>query len=102
MRAIGLILLGGALFTAIYSCGSGGKRPDYDDFPTRSKEFSVWTKCTDGSYDKVCKLVCEDYTRKNRCKDGKMREVSLDIKEAIDDGYVIMSKAMFIKLLTEK
>ena len=80
------------------ACSMGSKAPDFDKFPTRSAEFSVWQKCTN-DYTHVCKNVCTKYTRKNVCKEGHSKIEKLEVKKALDSNYVIISKAYFLKLL---
>lgn len=102
MKELLLILLGAAIFTGVYSCAAGGKRPNFDDFPVRSKEFSVWMRCRDGGHEHVCKYECGGYNRANECKEGQEKEVRMYVKEALDSDYIVISKALFLQLISGK
>jgi len=83
----------------IFACASGSKRPRYSDFPLRADVYSIWTKCAGKDYTKVCKNVCTDYTRKNKCKKGKFVVKEMKLKKALDNGYIVLHKTEFFKLL---
>lgn len=83
----------------IIACESGGRRIDFDEFPNRNPANSVYMKCKDGDLENVCKYVCKEYKRDNTCKDDKRKVVKLDLDTALERGYVVMSKHLFIKLL---
>lgn len=99
MKGLTLIIIGAIVGTVFYACSGGGRRPDYDDFPIRSKEFSVWTKCIDGDKENACKYVCTKYTRKNKCKKDHEKVDRINIEKALDNNFVLVSKGYFIQLI---
>lgn len=99
MKALFWLLLGGAIFTAVYSCGSGAKRPDYSDFPVRADEYSVWMQCKDKSKDHVCKYECANYKRDNSCKPEDIREKRKKLADLVEQGWVVLSKPFFLELI---
>ena len=81
------------------ACGGSKIRRDYDDFPIRLKEYSLWMKCTDGDYSSACKYECTKYDRKNECKKDHERIIKMNINKALDDGYLLISRQFLLKLL---
>ena len=95
------ILVGSILGTAIYSCAGGRKSIKFKNFPQRSDESSVWSKCKDGDYSHICKYYCTKYDKRNKCKKTFEKIKKRSMKLSLDQGYVVMSKSLFIKLLQE-
>jgi len=102
MKNLALIIFGVIFGTAFYACSMGSKAIKYNDFPIRSKEFSVWMKCLDGDKKNACKYVCTKYTRKNKCKKDHSRVDKLEIQKALDDGFMLISRNYFLQLIRSK
>ena len=98
MKNLLLILVGAIGGTVFIACSMGGK-PRYSEFPVRAVENSVWMKCLDGDKKHACKYICTKYKRNNKCKKGKEKVVKLKIEKAFDDGFVLISKSYFLKLI---
>lgn len=105
-----MFIFGALLMNILLACAGGSKRPDFDQFPKRSDDQSIWQKCTveqhkkvinkcPNIYDCVCRVVCEKYTRKNVCKKGAEKILSREVKVALDAGDVIISKALLLEKL---
>jgi hypothetical protein len=92
------LLVGAMVGTVIYSCAMGGKPIDYDKVPEPNKDNSVYMKCLDGDKEHACKNVCLKYDKKNVCKEFGLPD-KVKIRESLDNGWVMMSNAMFVKLL---
>ena len=91
------IILGATLFQIAIACSMGGKRLDYKDFPVRSNSMSAFMKCPNGELHSVCKYTCKKY-KKNKCKEPGL--IKINLKDAIDRGYVVISKELFIRLIS--
>jgi len=90
------MILGALVGTVMYSCAMGGKPVKFKEFPNRNAVNSVWMICADGDNKNVCKNVCDKY-KKNECK--KRHIERLNISDALNEGYVFMSRQMFLDLL---
>lgn len=102
MKAFVYMIVGSIIGTVFYSCAMGGKPIDFRKMPIRSAEFTAFMKCEDGDTANVCKKECTKYKRDNTCKEGHDRTVRLKISTALDQGYLVISKNLFIKLLSRK
>lgn len=91
------IILGATLFNVIIACSMGSKRPNYNDFPVRAKSMSAFMKCLDNDTENVCKYICKKYSKKNKCKEPGV--VKTNLKNLINDGYVVLSKELFMNLI---
>lgn len=92
------IILGSIIGTVIYSCAGGAKRPNYNNFPIRSKDNTVWNRCIDNDTANLCKYECMKYKR-NKCVEGYERTVKLSISSAVESGYVMISRSYYMYLL---
>ena len=95
-------IIGAILGTVIFACGSGKVYRDFNDFPRRSEDNSIFMKCADGDFGNACKYECLSYDKKNKCKKNKKRVVKININKALDDGYFLVSKPFLLNLLTSK
>ncbi len=103
MKSLLVLILGVYMGLFITACAMGKKsKLDYDNFPIRSNENSAWMKCLDNDQENACKYICTKYNKKNKCKKNHNKIVKLNIKKALDQGYLFISKAYFIKLITPK
>lgn len=96
MNKLTFLFIGVVIGMTFYACGMSKRKPDFDKFPHRSPEYSVWMKCVD-DYENVCKYECLKYNKKNECKER--RTVKMPIQEALDKSYVVISKVYFLKLI---
>jgi len=100
-------ILGMMTAIAIGACGWGSPSPDYNKFPDRSNDNSIWAKCPD-NYEQLCQWVCvkgdkkKAYDRKNKCKGGHKKIVRIDMKKSLDAEYQCISKSFLMKLLRRK
>ena len=99
MSKIIYMIVGSLIETVLYSCAMGSKSPDFDDFPLRSNEYSVFNKCKDGDIVNACKYECTKYKRDNTCKDGHETTKRINIVNSIKNGYVLIDKSFFINLI---
>ncbi len=102
MKYMLVLILGATIGTSIFSCAGGKKSIKYKDLPHRNNQSSVWIKCKDGDYDHVCKYECTKYKSNNKCKNGHEKTKKLNIKLALDQGNVMMSKSLWIKYMRER
>jgi len=79
------------------ACSMAGRRIDFDKLPSRSSEYLTYQRCLDGDLDNVCNYRCTKFDRKNKCK--KQKTTKLAIKEALNSGYLVISKAYYFQLL---
>ena len=91
-------LIGVFVSVSFLACSMGSKKPDFDSFPIRAADQSIWQKCAD-SYDFVCKNICTEYTRKNECKKDAEKIERMEIKKALDAGYVMTARPFLLGLL---
>lgn len=96
------LIVGLFIGITIVACGAMGKRLNYDEFARRTARNSVWMKCLDGDKQNVCKYICLEYTKKNKCKKKKEDVDRLDIQKALADGHVMMSPPVFLQLLMRR
>lgn len=85
------------MFQIAIACSMGGKRLNYNDFPVRSSSMSAFMKCPDNGLESVCKYTCKKY-KKNKCEEPGI--IKINLKDAIDRGYVVISKDLFIRLIS--
>lgn len=102
MKNFILLLIGAIIGNIIVACSMGGKRPNYNEFPSRSKDNTVWMKCIDGDKNNVCKYSCSKYSKKNECKKNHQHVDKMLITESLDKGFVIISRSFFLQLLRGK
>jgi hypothetical protein len=93
--------LGSILSVIFVACGSGSKFIDFTNYPKRSAEFSPYFKCQDNDTSNACKNVCTKYKRdKKTCKKSNIERIN--ISDALNKGYILISKAYYLKLINPK
>ena len=93
------IICGLLIGIAISACAGGKRSIKYKNFAQRSDEYSVRSKCKDGDDKNICKYYCDKYTKYNKCKKGYKKVKKRDLKKSLDQGFVVMSKSLWIELM---
>lgn len=104
MKNILMVFIGISIGSTFFACAMGGKshKPDYDDFPVRSDDNSIWTRCVDNDTERACKYVCQKYDSKNKCKKDQTKTYKINIDKALQNGFVLVSKPFIVRLLRSK